>query len=874
MTDSLRPGDLSGLAESSLAAAGEFVALAALARSSQNPDPAVAALAAASRDEVAFTWLWALVRQSEQRWRPAKLPGGIAVPDELHQQVTEFICSAPSGLPQRQTTLAEDAAARLLTAIGGTPLGLNIARATLSEPQAPSARVRTAACDLLGASTDPEGRVLVRGLIAKVTEHKRAIELSRLHPPYSEEELTELLSALAHITNRPVEEADFKTVATVAARLPDTALAEFLATDWSLPANKQKIMQFGLVQNLGAARLQAVLAHPVGEATTRLLLSHAQNLPAADLPELGSYTFSAFPSEWSKPIWNNVAQNIHFARQHRAARRGPALEALWTLTLASSDDQTSQWLAELLDSGDLIAEAREHTANAAATARLGAVAAALLQRKPNEAWAEEVAATASELGDDFYAGLGAQLPHDTRLPDVLRPGIMASPVAMAALARNGFATQLVEWADTAAAALTLLDATHSDLTDSEILSLLARTNWATIGTDAYVELCQTLHDRLPILAHELELAVQSLTGPEASAAPPEVLAKLLTLGLHAGLRHDLGDQATTDAVTRLLDLPATQVVDAASAWVRSLDLSPDDHDCDPHRVRTVLEADNQRGGTLPSLSALRTDLAARLSDLAQNTDLETPQRVAHLLLAAEVDPGAARAAALLLGRAINNNLRTAAATVLAETQGHPDDLDHILELLNNETRQDIRQLLEAAKHRIHSGTIGEALTALTDLVNMPKGDARIDPLILIPDASHHQRFIHWVDRARARADNQDDPGEFIAAVINLADQMVDFVLISATDAGANTGLKPEHVQALRDNGSSRLDVGALLIRQQLQQLFSWFPTCLTLRRKRTAHPSPLGTTQPHNLGPNDLITAKSLFRDITEGWIDDMHRYN
>lgn len=132
-----------------------------------------------------------------------------------------------------------------------------------------------------------------------------------------------------------------------------------------------------------------------------------------------------------------------------------------------------------------------------------------------------------------------------------------------------------------------------------------------------------------------------------------------------------------------------------------------------------MEADNHRGGTLPPLSALRTDLAARLSNLAQDTALETPQRTEHLLLAAAVDASTARAAALLLGRAINNELRTAAATVLAETPGHQDDLDHTVGLLDNETREDIRQLLEAAKHRIHSGTIGEALTALTDLLGTP-----------------------------------------------------------------------------------------------------------------------------------------------------------
>ncbi|GGU84595.1 hypothetical protein [Lentzea flava] len=151
--------------------------------------------------------------------------------------------------------------------------------------------------------------------------------------------------------------------------------------------------------------------------------------------------------------------------------------------------------------------------------------------------------------------------------------------------------------------------------------------------------------------------------------------------------------------------------------MRVLDLAPENHACDHDRVKAVVAADNAWVGTLPTLVALRAELARRLNELALDTSLEIPDRIAHLRLAAEVDPGTARDTALALAATHNNDLRATAATVIAATPGRPDDLKQILKLLASESRQDIRHSLEVAKHRISSGTIGEAVNALADLLD-------------------------------------------------------------------------------------------------------------------------------------------------------------
>ncbi len=144
--------------------------------------------------------------------------------------------------------------------------------------------------------------------------------------------------------------------------------------------------------------------------------------------------------------------------------------------------------------------------------------------------------------------------------------------------------------------------------------------------------------------------------------------------------------------------------------------------------------------------------------------------------------------------------------------------------------------------------------------------------MLIPDLRHRERFVKWVDTARARLANTGDPGSFIEAAHNVADQMVDLAVIAGYDAGLNVGFKANQVDGIRANDKPRPEAGVLVNQQQCIQLFGWFHAVAALRAKRAAHPSQLGSTEPPRFEPEDLVVAKGLLRATTEGWIKDMHR--
>jgi hypothetical protein len=76
---------------------------------------------------------------------------------------------------------------------------------------------------------------------------------------------------------------------------------------------------------------------------------------------------------------------------------------------------------------------------------------------------------------------------------------------------------------------------------------------------------------------------------------------------------------------------------------------------------------------------------------------------------------------------------------------------------------------------------------------------------------------------------------------------------------------------LRTNAVNRPDIGTLIAQQQRMQLFRWFSIVAALREKRAAHPSRIGSTAPLRFDPDDLVAARRMLRDITAGWIADMH---
>jgi len=872
VTEPARAGDLARLNETALAQAGDYVALAALARQTQNGGTALTALSQYATDEDAFAWVWALTREQDYRWSQVQLPSGTAVPERLTEQVKDWILTAAD--PRGRGGYAqphETHAPRLLAALGATPFGLDVAKGALTMPGTLSPDVRGVAQQVAGVSDDPGARAAVIRDVEEEAPHKRAVKFRCLHPQYAPSEVEALVRALSLTTDRALEESDWPVVAEVASRLADDVLGAWLEPDWVRRENKDKIVG-PLLSHLGLERARRLLEHGVGEQATRRLLEHAANHQDGAAEDLAEYAFGAFPDDWCHALWNGQVRHLEAARQmgYQYKPRDSIISTLWRFVVAAHDDGTGRDLAAILEPGELTAAAAERADQQGPAARVGAVAAALLGGAAGRTWETETVEAAMALGgaaDGYWEGLAGALPPGAPLPNAVAAGAAGSAQAFAAFAAAGLAGQVVPLVTEPRRAAAALAAAHERLSDDEATVLLAAAGWT--ATDVgYPRLVDTLAGRLPVLAQELHRAVDSLDGPEAAAVPPDVIAHLLTVALAAGLRDELGATETTVALRALLRLADDTVLEQACAWVRALDLDTDGA-CDHGRVMAVVGADDDRGGRVRTIAVLRTDLADRLAALAQDTGRDTTMRVADLELAVTVAPAAARAAALTLADARNSTVSAAAAAVLARTPGDPHDLPRLDALLGQETRVDIASQLRRARQKISSGDIGTALAALVDLLGLPDDLGHLDPDVLVPDPAHRERFVDWVDKARARADNDHDPGTFVEAAINIADQMVDLVLLAA---GPGSKLKDPELQAIRDNSPARIDTGQLLGRQQLQQMFTWFPVCLTLRRKRGAHPSPSGSTLPNRLQPDALLATMAELRDITSAWIEDMHR--
>ena len=95
VTEPARAGDLARLSETALAEAGEYIALASLARQAQNAGTAMSALSQCDTYPDAFAWVWALTREQEGRWSQVQLPSGTSVPERLTEQVEDWILTAP-----------------------------------------------------------------------------------------------------------------------------------------------------------------------------------------------------------------------------------------------------------------------------------------------------------------------------------------------------------------------------------------------------------------------------------------------------------------------------------------------------------------------------------------------------------------------------------------------------------------------------------------------------------------------------------------------------------------------------------------------------------------------------------------------------------
>jgi len=902
----IQPGEIGRLRDDGLAAAGEYTALAAVA-SRAGGEGALKLLAEGCGDPVAFRWWWSLACQNADRFGSARqLAAQLAVPDALSEVVTAHILEKVTPHERQYPTGSTVSRAEILRRLdGAAPWVVALAHEVVADPGDRRSEVVDAALEILGASHRPEDRAAVVAHAGQVIYANRGAVLARLCDPIEVEEARQIVAAVAEMRGRGADRTDWEPVTGLLSRIPVEITTEFLAARFGHGLGRRTLLEAGLVGKFGADRLREVLAGLNEPAVVDELLQRAAaDLPQADVVPFSAWAHGRYSAAACAPFRQRLAQGLHNHFSRAEERRREALDGLWISAMAGADaDAVADELIDAADPAELAVRAAG-VDSARAARQLGTVAAKTLAvdlpRPADAVRVEELidaAAVAAgalrpDLVADFAAGLmraAVGTPAVLKLRGGLLDALLEHPDAISALAAEGGTDAITDHAArTPSHAAAVLLAARAHLSAGQAAALLgapperpqsrrswepapepppAGVDWTTANADTYLRVLEVASAWPEAIFGVLSRALVALDEPEARHPSPVVLRAALGHGHALGLADQLGE-VTNEHIRRLLTKQRDmEVLRAACRWIRRLDL--DGAVADLTRAQLVLDADANRGGRQADLRALRDELAERHAQLAQDLALSSKQRIAHLGTAAGLAAAAARAAAMSLAASPTSDIRLAAARVLAETPGSPDDHAALVDLAAAEDHAEVLELLQAALHRLTSGDAGEALRNLAELLDLPL--TGLQPDVLIPDPSHRDRFAEWVDKARARSANTHDPGTFIEAAINVADQMVDLALIARHDSGQRITLKAEQVDALRTNAANRLDVGALVTQQQLVQQFRWFPIVAALREKRAAHPSRIGSTIPLRFDADDLVAARRLLRDITAGWIRDMH---
>lgn len=892
MSGVVTPGDVGCLSETALAAAGEYVALAALAFR-PNSDAARLQLASSCGDPDAFTWWWALSkRDSSHLMYTSKQPDRVDVPDELLDEVCAHIVTPH--LQQQRPSAESLSRAELLKRLDTRePRVLGAARRVVSAPDQHAAEVLNAALSVLGASADASDRVRVLEHAGTLHYSARPAAYLTLTEPVTDTEAKQITAGLAEIKSRGAEASTWQLAAAVLARLPLDDVADFIETPFRHGTGRAPLLQAGLVGKLGPGRLQSLLEQlDSPDIAEPLLHQAAATFAADDLISFAEWAHARYPSEVCSPLRAKIAKGLDRRWQPEEARQ-KAQEGLWRCAMAATDAAgVADELIATLSAEDVPVRATQVDTDSAAR-QLGAVTARFLAANSAEfaitSACSAMDALPLERKPAFFSGYMAVAvdPQSGLVPAMLDLALSAEDTATAALAAGTLpllvqrASQTPEQAARvlivgtdvldAVQAAGLLGAASSTTPPPGRLQSAEPTlgpgvSWTNVSPATYLRVITAAAQWPTALFGAVDRAIASLDEPEARQPSPAVLTALLNTAERVTLRDQLGE-ATNGHVERLLRQSEPSVLDAACRWVRRLDVQGGPADIE--RAQMIMDADDRRAHRHAALSSLRQELAACHAEHAVDTSLDAEARVQHLRMAARLNPSTGRDVAFALTAARTVEVRRAAAEAIEKTPGSAEDHDRLVERLQEEDDAHVRGALETALHRLTSSSLDEAITNLLSMLELTSGT--VDTQVLLPDASHHERFIQWSDRARARSTNPADPGTFIEAALNVAHQMVDLAVVGRFDATGGP-LKADQVEAIRRHSRGRLDEGVLVTRQDLVQMFPWFSTVAALREKRGAHSSKLGSLEPVRYRSDDLISARDMLRTIAEGWVRDMQR--
>lgn len=906
------PGDLAALEVDALAATGEWTALAALARHSSSPPTSALGggplnqLARHADHPDAFAWLWALtpVHPNPKAWAVfGQLPAGLVLPPGLVDAVIEEVTAGPGAVPSARITARAD----LLRALDPTDPGtVQVARAVLATDTAPR-EVGDQAVRLLGTSRDPQARAdLLAAARAAATAEvpdalRRAQLVAALVPPLSPQEATALFDAAQGLREGyPLTpswaDSHQPTLWPILHRLlqhlPDEQFVQLCAGWATAPEVAERLFSGDGLIDQGPEKARALLeaAPSLDAALLDALLVALPRLGDPHTVDLFELAHRLLPEDQVAPARRAYFQatiaaelGVGTGSKHRAmvhALQRFALAAPRTHRVELADDPSlAAWVA-VLRAGDLqqLSPVEVTGLTGQQRRRLGAALGQLLVRAQSEPdySSDQVSddgwALMADLDDgaraEVLAGLvtvAAPLLTE-RLLQVALDGGRASTTAVAAVNPVPIAATWAVAADRwpADRALDILAAAPAgSVTTRAVLHVADGMDWPALETAGVLgRAAETLTGHPYLLQRAVSAAINALTGPPARRPNPArvtVLVRAL-LSTPAAAAH-LQDPSQLIGV--LVDVRSPHLNDLAAEWLT----------CAP-RIATVValavHADEASARTPSRYAGARRLLATDLCRTACDEDVPDTQRREDLQLAATADPARAHAAALAILAAPSSMtpLRRSAAAVLAATPLGTADETQLPQLLEEEDDAEVRRLLEDTRRRLTSGTTGEALANLLHFLGASTSFGVLDVDVCLPVTDAHPTFRQWVDAVRASA--RDTARNHVNTLVVLGDLLGEQALAAMWKHSGTTRNAGRATELLTHSGKE--DIGALVRQQQALEELPWLSHLASLRDLRTAHPTPRGSHTPLLIDDDDLITARSLTRLITEGWVTTMYR--
>lgn len=852
MSATKRQFDPAELTLPALGRSGDYRALAALAlEGGSGAVDALAELAARGGGRNggdALAWLWTCLRENPTLWGgPWAWPASVTLADVSVADVLAEAREAASATPDQRATRM----AALLPVLAPAEARRRVARAVLSADGTVQHTLRAAAREVLAGSRSRDDRDVLFEDANRLDLPERLIRLNELEPATARER-EKVWPALEEV--RAASLAGFSVPSLDAARelvspQQEDRVSAWLTGTWAYEPSRTAILTPALGNVLGADRLASL----------------ADGIPASSMLAAASELDSAGRARVIVAVIEAGAQEHEVAQARGTLLQGGRVDtSAWDVAAVSVNDAFAQNLGSACAAGDLSLAALRLRGNERAGTLLAVAAGASRERLAPEDWAKDMVAVHEALGDPFLVAFAERASGTPELPGEVWAAAFASKEVLAAFINHGRGDEAVGRAreddSDPTYALALLG--WQPETASPFQSdLLRAVGWAETGRlDDALEAVN-----LETVLSELARQVDSHDGPRSERVPGQILTATLRRAVDLGATDELGDRApkTFDVLLQSAD---DETVALACEWAGRLAVTSGDEDL----VRRVIGADDGRSGTDLAIHGLRDQFAGALGDRAKDDALADPERIACLDLARRANAEIARDAALTLGTGEHADLRMAAATLLAETEGRAADEGRLRELIDVTPHPaNLRAQLTAALNALKAPDLGTAITGLADRlgVSVALSEVTAARLDRYPDRTHG--LLESFNDVRANSGPDTTTKSFINSGVVLADLLVDWGVLACADTGSQM-LGHAQVEAIRGNRSDRMDAGALVRNTQVQQRLPWVDDVLALRRDRSAHPSRPNSTDPIVLGYRERLTAESLLASIVTGWLDTM----